>query len=124
VRFALLSFPLAVFFYYAWKDNAFHFRKPPVGDLDVPGSPPQAWRLVTRGEHLLHGVLGLLLAGLISAAFRLDPVRLPLFAGLFALAGAADEFGYHRKLPAEEADLHAKEHLSLMLFLLAAWVTA
>ncbi len=108
MRLALLAVPLATFGYYAWRDNAFHFRG----------------RVVTRGEHVLHGVIGLLLIGLVTAAVRLDPVRLPIFAGLFALAGAADEFGYHRDLPAVEADYHAKEHLSLMLFLLAAWVTA
>jgi len=100
--------PLAVFLYYAGKDNSFHFKG----------------RVVTRAEHLLHGVLGILLIGLISAAFRLDPLRLQVFGGLFALAGGIDEFGFHRDLPATESDLHAKEHLSLMLFLLAAWVTA
>lgn len=108
VRYALLAFPLASFLYYAWKDNSFHFKG----------------RKVTRGEHLLHLVLGITLIGLISAAFRVDHLRLTIFGGIFALAAAADEFGYHKNLPAEEIDLHAKEHISLPLFLLAAWITA
>lgn len=108
MRYALLAVPLASFLYYAWKDNAYHFKG----------------RKVTRGEHLLHLALGLILAGLITAAFRVDHPRLMVFGGLFALAGAADEFGYHRGLPAEEIDLHAKEHLSLLIFLLGAWVSA
>lgn len=113
MRIGLLCLPLALFLYYAGKDNSFHFRKPEQGGRHVP-----------RAEHILHGVLGLLLVGLISAAFRLDPVRLPIFAGLFAVAGATDELGFHRGLPAEESDLHAKEHFALMVFLLTAWVTA
>lgn len=50
--------------------------------------------------------------------------RLTVFGGLFALAGAADEYGYHRDIPAEEHALHAKEHLALLLFVLGAWVSA
>ncbi len=41
-------------------------------------------------------------------------------AMVVALFGAADEYGYHRGIPGEESDLHAKGHLALFLFTVAA----
>jgi hypothetical protein len=38
-----------------------------------------------------------------------------------AVLGTLDEMVFHRGIPVEEHDLHAKEHFSLLLFVSAAF---
>jgi hypothetical protein len=42
---------------------------------------------------------------------------------LFVVAGSADEYIFHRGIPAEESDLHAKEHLALLIFIVVSLAT-
>ena len=100
-RFLVLGAALIPFLWFAYKDNALHFRA----------------RKVSIGEHILHLGLGLSLAATISMAFqgRLD--AMVLWLAVFCIAGSADEFGYHRDIPEQEHDVHAKEHFALLLFI-------
>jgi hypothetical protein len=95
-----------VFARYAYLDTIYHLRV----------------RKPSTAENLLHLLLGLCELVLIGAA--LAPHK-PLFfggaAGTAAL-GAIDEFGFHRGLPADENDYHAKGHLALFALFAAASV--
>ncbi len=42
---------------------------------------------------------------------------------IFAIAGGVDEYIFHRDIPAEESDLHAKEHLALLIFIVVSLAT-
>ena len=42
---------------------------------------------------------------------------------LFALAGGLDEYIFHHDIPGEESDLHAKEHLALLIFIVVSLAT-
>ena len=42
---------------------------------------------------------------------------------IFLLAGGLDEYVYHRHIPEEETDLHAKGHLGLLIFVVVSIVT-
>lgn len=89
------------FVYFAVRDQIFHLRGRKVG----------------VSENLLHLGLGITLAIFFTQALK---ARYPAMIGalvLFAVAGGADEYIYHRHIPGEESDLHAKEHLALMIFL-------
>jgi len=103
LRAVILSLTLAPYLYYAAKDGIFHF----VG------------RKVSIVEHVLHLVIGILLTAAIACAFRGLAVRFMIGIASFLVAGGIDEFIYHRNLPGAESDLHAKEHLSLMIFIVA-----
>lgn len=96
----ILAVSLAPFLYFAGRDFRLHFtaRKVPVA------------------ENLLHLALGVLLAAVITRTFLFHGREAAFAILLFALAGAADEFVFHRGLPAEEHDVHAKEHFALLVF--------
>ena len=99
-RSLLLALGLAPFAWYAYQDNKMHF----------------SLRRVSRAEHLLHLLLGLFLVAVIGAAFRGQTEGMVLALGGFCLLGAADEYGFHRDIPSEEHDCHAKEHFGLLVF--------
>jgi hypothetical protein len=68
-------------------------------------------------ENVLHLALGVMLAAVLARAFRFEGTATAFAVLLFAAFGAADEFVFHRGLPAEEHDVHAKEHFALFLFI-------
>jgi hypothetical protein len=74
-------------------------------------------RKVSVAENVLHLVLGIVLAAVLARAFRFRGAETAFAVLLFALFGAADEFVFHRGLPAEEHDAHAKEHFALFVFI-------
>jgi hypothetical protein len=74
-------------------------------------------RQVPRLERVLHGLLAVSILGLVLGVFGKHEALTLCGLSLFALVGGLDEFVYHRGIPAEETDTHAKEHLLLMLFL-------
>ena len=96
----LLTLLLAVFVGYAVCDNLLHLRA----------------RKVSQAEHLLHLVLGVAIFGLVAAVYQGNLARMVPALGLFAAGGLLDEFVFHRGLPEPESDVHAKQHLSLFLF--------
>ncbi len=101
MRTAIVVAAFLPFAWYAGKDAVFHMRG----------------RKVSRTEHLLHLGLGIVLALVFSLALAGRHAALVGALVLFGAAGALDEYVYHRHIPGEESDLHAKEHLALMLFL-------
>ena len=107
MRAAILSLSFLPFVYYAVKDNAFHFRG----------------RKVSLTEHLLHAAIGLVLLILFWHALMGHHLIVLCALILFALAGAVDEYIFHRGIPAEESDLHAKEHLALLIFIVLSLAT-
>jgi hypothetical protein len=103
IRVVLLSAALLPFVWFARKDNMYHFEL----------------RAVSRVEHLLHLALGLLLMVAIGGGI-VD--KTDYFVGgfaLFGVFGAIDEYWFHRDIPIEEHSVHAKEHLGLLIFVLA-----
>ena len=101
MRAAILALSFLPFLYYATKDNAFHFRG----------------RKVSLTEHLLHAAIGLVLAIMFTHALMAHHLIVVGALVLFAIAGAVDEYIFHRDIPAEESDLHEKEHLALLIFI-------
>src|SRR4051794_28180912 len=101
MRTAILVAAFLPFVYFAARDQIFHLRGRKVGVSEnllplAPGIPPA------------------------TLSPRARAARSPYMAGrlvLFAVAGPADEYFRHRHIPGEESDLHAKEHLALMIFL-------
>ncbi len=108
MRTVVLCGSLAPFLWFAWKDNLFHLRG----------------RQVPLVENLLHLGLGVALALLFISAFRADMPRLFVGLGGVGVLGALDELVYHRNIPADEHDLHAKEHFTLLVFVGAAFALA
>jgi hypothetical protein len=108
MRALLLAISLVPYLYYGTKDNIFHFRG----------------RHVTRLEHLLHLAIGLTLVIAIAQAFADNQAVFLAGLVLFLVAGSVDEYVFHRGLPEEESDLHAKEHLGLMIFVIVAMTTS
>src|SRR5207248_544636 len=107
MRAAIVAIALIPYLYYGGKDNFYHFRG----------------RRVTLPEHILHLAIGILLISAISAAFR---GRVPMMLGallVFLVAGGIDEYIYHRHIPEEETDLHAKGHMALLIFVVVSLVT-
>lgn len=96
----ILATALAPFLYFAARDFRLHFTA----------------RKVSIAENVLHLVLGFLLAAVITRVFLFRGREAAFAILLFAIAGAADEFVFHRGLPAEEHDVHAKEHFALFVF--------
>src|SRR5688572_4526065 len=96
----ILAAALAPFLYFAGRDFRLHLTA----------------RKVSMAENLLHLVLGVLLAAVLSRAFLFHGREAAFAILLFALTGAADEFVFHRDLPSEEHDVHAKEHYALFIF--------
>jgi hypothetical protein len=102
MRTAILVAAFLPFVYFAARDQIFHLRGRKVG----------------VSENLLHLALGITLATLFTQALTGRYTYMVGALVLFAVAGAADEYIYHRHIPGEESDLHAKEHLALMIFLI------
>lgn len=94
------------FLYYATKDHFFHFRG----------------RQVTIAEHILHLAIGLSLAVVLGHAVLGNSGLMLAGLLMFAVTGAVDEYVWHRGIPEEESDLHAKEHLALLIFVVVALV--
>src|SRR5260221_13584884 len=101
MRAAILVMSFLPFVYYGAKDNAFHFRG----------------RKVSWTEHILHAVIGLVLALVFAHALMAHHLIVLAALVLFVVAGGVDEYIFHRGIPAEESDLHAKEHLALLIFI-------
>jgi len=103
----ILIFSFLPFVYYGVKDTAFHFRG----------------RKVSRTEHLLHAAIGLVLAIMFAHALMAHHFVVVGALVIFAIAGSVDEYIFHRDIPAEESDLHAKEHLALLIFIVVSLAT-
>jgi hypothetical protein len=101
-----LSFALAPFIYYASIDNLYHFRL----------------RRVSLTEHLLHLLLFFILIGSIRGAYQGKMTPWLFGIALYALVGSLDEFIFHRNLPQKESEVHAKEHWSFFIFVVAVYV--
>ncbi|MFO1520164.1 MAG: hypothetical protein U1F57_10955 [bacterium] len=97
----VIGFSFLPFLYFAGKDNFLHFRA----------------RKVSVWEHIVHLVLGIALAFFFRAALRSELFKNLWIIAVLAIAGSLDEFLFHRNLPAEETEMHAKEHWALFLFL-------
>ena len=97
----VLAIALAPFAYFAARDFRLHLSA----------------RRVPLAENLLHLGLGVLLAGALVRAFQFRAAEAAYAMAVFAVCGAADEFVFHRGIPAEEHDVHAKEHYALFVFL-------
>ncbi|CAN5851122.1 hypothetical protein BH11VER1_BH11VER1_14940 [soil metagenome] len=107
MRALILSLSFLPFIYFASKDHSFHFRG----------------RKVSRTEHLLHAGIGLSLIIVFSHAVMANHWQMVGGLVFFALAGAVDEYIFHRDIPGEESDLHAKEHLALLAFIVISLTT-
>jgi hypothetical protein len=107
MRAAILVLTFLPFLYYGAKDTAFHFRG----------------RKVSRTEHVLHAVIGVILAIMFTHAVMAHHLITLGALLLFVVAGGVDEYIFHRGIPAEESDLHAKEHLALLSFLVVSLAT-
>ena len=97
----VLAIALAPFAYFAARDFRLHLSA----------------RRVPAAENALHLALGVLLVGALVRAFQFRAADAAYAICAFALCGAADEFVFHRGIPAEEHDVHAKEHYALFVFL-------
>jgi hypothetical protein len=98
---AILAAALAPFLYFAGRDFKLH--------LSV--------RRVSLAENLLHLAIGVLLFAALARAFAFRGAETAFAMLAFAVLGAVDEFVFHRGIPAEEHDVHAKEHFALFVFL-------
>jgi hypothetical protein len=107
MRAGILILSFLPFIYYGTKDTLFHFKGRPV----------------TRTEHLLHAGIGVVLATMFISALSANHLVMLSALVLFVVAGSLDEYVYHRGIPAEESDLHAKEHLALLVFLVMSLAT-
>jgi hypothetical protein len=107
MRAAILIVSFLPFLYFGGKDTLYHFRG----------------RRVSRTEHLLHALVGLLLAIMFTSAVRGQHGFMLGALLLFVVVGGVDEYIYHRDIPGEESDLHAKEHLALLGFVVVSLAT-
>ena len=107
MRAAILSVSFLPFLYFGAKDTMFHFRG----------------RKVSLTEHLLHAAIGVVLGILFWHAIQAHHVVVLASLLVFVVAGSADEYIFHRGIPAEESDLHAKEHLALLIFIVVSLAT-
>jgi hypothetical protein len=107
MRAVILSLSFLPFVYYGAKDTVFHLRG----------------RKVTMPEHLLHAAIGVMLAIMFSHALMAHHLVVLAALVMFAIAGSVDEYIFHHDIPAEESDLHAKEHLALLVFIVASLAT-
>jgi len=112
MRALLMTLSLVPYIYFAAKDHSFHMKQ----------------RKVSWQEHLLHAFIGLILITAIANGYADRQVIFIFGMALFIVAGAWDEFYFHREIPGEESDLHAKEHLGLFIFVVvtlsASWLEA
>lgn len=107
MRTVLLAVALVPFVYFGARDQLFHTRGRAVG-----------W-----SEHVLHLAIGVTLFMVVAQAFRRSYPSLLAALVLFIIVGGIDEFLFHRRIPGEESDLHAKQHLALMSWLVLALLT-
>ena len=107
MRTVILVVSFLPFLYFGFRDTMFHFRG----------------RRVSVAEHLLHLGVGVALAILFTQALYANYAGLLGALLLFLLAGGIDEYIFHRQLPGEESDLHAKEHLALVIFIAISLTT-
>jgi len=107
MRAAILILSFLPFLYYGGKDTAFHFRG----------------RKVSLTEHLLHVAIGVVLLILFTHALMAHHLVVLCALMVFVIAGGLDEYIFHRGIPAEESDLHAKEHLALLIFIVVSLTT-
>ena len=107
MRAAILVLSFVPFLYYGGKDTVFHLRG----------------RKVSVTEHILHAAIGLVLLILFTHALMGHHLVVLGSLVLFAVAGGIDEYIFHRDIPAEESDLHAKEHLALLIFIVISLAT-
>ena len=107
MRAAILSVSFLPFIYYGIKDSIFHFRG----------------RKVSLTEHLLHAAIGVVLVIMFTHALMAHHLIVLGALLLFVVAGGVDEYIFHRDIPGEESDLHAKEHLALVIFLVVSLAT-
>ncbi|HEY2253298.1 MAG TPA: hypothetical protein VGH74_19630, partial [Planctomycetaceae bacterium] len=91
------------FLYYATRDTLFHFRG----------------RRVSPTEHILHLAIGITLFIAVSQAVAGNSGVMLSGLLLFVVAGGIDEYVWHRDIPEAESDLYAKEHLALLIFVVA-----
>jgi hypothetical protein len=107
MRAAILVLSFLPFLFYATKDTLFHFRGRKVG----------------ISEHVIHAAIGVVLAILFSHALMAHHLVVLAALVLFVIVGGIDEYIYHRGIPGEESDLHAKEHLALLSFIVVSLAT-
>ena len=101
---AVIAAALVPFLFFAMRDQILHLRI----------------RKVPLFENVIHFALAVLLTAVIGRAFQFDTRGVIFGAILFVLTGALDEFVYHRRIPEEESDVHAKEHFALLGFIVIA----
>lgn len=97
----ILAAALLPFLYFAGRDLRLHLTA----------------RRVSLAENVLHLALALPLAAALALAFQFRVREAALAMAVFAIFGSADEYVFHRGIPAEEHDVHAKEHYALFVFL-------
>jgi hypothetical protein len=105
LRLLLLVGSVSTFFWYAAKDMRFHFTG----------------RRVSPAENALHGLLGLAQLALVVGAFAGAEAWAVSGALATAALGAGDEYVFHRGIPGPEADMHAKAHWALFIFVAIAF---
>jgi hypothetical protein len=91
---------------YAWfglRDNLYHLRH----------------RNVTLLERLLHATIVISALTLVPHAMAGNANTTLAGLLLFVTARTLDEFIFHRGVPGEEADVHAKTHFAFLLFVVA-----
>ncbi|MBX7149191.1 hypothetical protein K1X76_08890 [bacterium] len=102
IKNALIIFSILPFAYFAWKDTIFHLKG----------------RAVTRTEHVIHFILGFILATLFVSSYRGHWGKWLIASFILFIVGSLDEFIFHKELPLQESDWHAKEHWSLLLYMI------
>jgi hypothetical protein len=107
MRIALITFLLLPYLYFGGKDHAYHFTA----------------RRVPVVEHLLHLFIGMTVVAGIVNAYRGRTVHFVAAIALFLVVGGLDEYVYHRRLPQQESELHAKGHLALLIFVVGTLAT-
>lgn len=104
---SIILVPLFLFFlHYARKDYLYHRHQ----------------RVVSMAEKLLHGGIGVMIGGMFIQAIAGNSQLMLLALALFVVIGGVDEYLFHRGIPGTESDIHAKEHLALMIFVVASLV--
>lgn len=106
MRMVVLSLAFLPFAYYAARDQAFHLKG----------------RRVSLSENLLHIAIGITIVGMVKGVLLEETTVMLVGLATFLATGALDEYVYHRDIPGEESDLHAKEHFALFAWLGFSWL--
>ena len=104
----VLALALLPYLFCAARDHGYHLRL----------------RKVTPAEHLLHLGIAVALLILCSGVFARDLDRVLVGACLFFIPAGVDELIFHREIPTQEHDVHAKEHFLLLVFVLVGAVVS